>query len=439
MYSFYTILFACLLFALRLIALFHRNVGLIFRMRRNVFEKSQALRIQFPNHKLMIFHGASVGELMQLLPVAQAWSKEKPRQEKILFLFTFFSPSALPFTAKWEEEGLYHFLPLPLDCPKTIKRWLSILKPTLFLTASYEIWPNLFRSLRQARVPSGIISALHRENSGQFTGWYSWFFREVLRELSFVDAVDSQHQRRFQDFINSTIPVFASGDSRCDYIAQQMKMQKTKNQSEDRLLLQEQFHSWYRKIKTKRRILILASTYASCEQVIFPQLPELLVKFPQLNVIVVPHKIDRPRIDEVRQSLNQLQISFCSLHQPESGFTRVFIVDALGILLHLYRYAHLVFVGGSFHYRIHNVYEPAAHGAALAFGPKNKNSPEAQRLIQAGGAREVGSGEEFFQWVHDLMRDSQMVRSLGQKNQLEFRKNLGASEKMVRNIKSLQI
>jgi 3-deoxy-D-manno-octulosonic-acid transferase len=60
------------------------------------------------------------------------------------------------------------------------------------------------------------------------------------------------------------------------------------------------------------------------------------------------------------------------------------VVDRVGMLAELYAIASLVFVGGSFRARVHNVLEPAAYGRPILTGPYIHNSREAQEM--ASGA-----------------------------------------------------
>ena len=62
------------------------------------------------------------------------------------------------------------------------------------------------------------------------------------------------------------------------------------------------------------------------------------------------------------------------------------MVDSIGKLFGLYRYADIAMVGGGFSAGVHNVLEAAVWGAPVIVGPNHKRSAEVTALIEAGGA-----------------------------------------------------
>ena len=47
----------------------------------------------------------------------------------------------------------------------------------------------------------------------------------------------------------------------------------------------------------------------------------------------------------------------------------IIIVDCVGILADLYKYASLAYIGGGFTRGVHSVLEPGVHGCAIFYGP----------------------------------------------------------------------
>ena len=71
------------------------------------------------------------------------------------------------------------------------------------------------------------------------------------------------------------------------------------------------------------------------------------------------------------------------------------MIDSIGILASLYRYAFLSFIGGGFGVGIHNILEPAAFGIPVIFGPNYNKFREARELIHKGGAISIKNEEDF--------------------------------------------
>ena len=61
-------------------------------------------------------------------------------------------------------------------------------------------------------------------------------------------------------------------------------------------------------------------------------------------------------------------------------------MDKVGLLAELYLVGKIVFVGGSFRARVHNVLEPAAYALPILTGPFIENSGEAMEMAAKGRA-----------------------------------------------------
>ena len=91
---------------------------------------------------------------------------------------------------------------------------------------------------------------------------------------------------------------------------------------------------------------------------------------------------------------------------------KVIIIDSIGILLTLYYYADVAYVGGSFKQGIHNVLEPAVYGIPVVFGPKNKNSQEAQKMISLGCGIEITNKSEAYRVFRELLSNDEKRKLL---------------------------
>ena len=107
----------------------------------------------------------------------------------------------------------------------------------------------------------------------------------------------------------------------------------------------------------------------------------------------------------------------------------IMIIDRIGLLNTLYRYAHLALVGGGFGKGIHNTLEPAAFGIPLCFGPNYEKFIEANDFVRLGIARVVKTSDDLLsvaqscldvdfvaahkkkigQWMHDHQGATQFI------------------------------
>src|SRR6201991_4427014 len=81
----------------------------------------------------------------------------------------------------------------------------------------------------------------------------------------------------------------------------------------------------------------------------------------------------------------------------------VLIIDNIGLLSRLYRYATITWIGGGFgDDGVHNVLEAAVYGKPVVFGPVYDKYPEAEELVNVGGGISVETALEFEKALNEL-------------------------------------
>jgi 3-deoxy-D-manno-octulosonic-acid transferase len=88
-------------------------------------------------------------------------------------------------------------------------------------------------------------------------------------------------------------------------------------------------------------------------------------------------------------------IRFSQANETNFREARILVIDSIGILASLYRYAFVSFIGGGFGAGIHNILEPAAFGVPVIFGPNYRRFREARELIREGGAFSITDEGDF--------------------------------------------
>ncbi len=88
-----------------------------------------------------------------------------------------------------------------------------------------------------------------------------------------------------------------------------------------------------------------------------------------------------------------------------------------------------------FKQNIHNVLEAAVYGIPVVFGPKYDNSQEAKELLELGGAIEIRNKREAYRCFRSLFIDDNMSKEMGSIAFNYVQKNLGATEKILQEIK----
>lgn len=106
---------------------------------------------------------------------------------------------------------------------------------------------------------------------------------------------------------------------------------------------------------------------------------------------------------------------------------QVLLIDQIGLLSRLYRFADFVYIGGGFGQGIHNILEPLAYCKPVAFGPKFHKFKEAEIAIEFAYGFEINEAGELVA-IATKMTDSELKRHK-QSIQEYLDQNRDASEK----------
>jgi 3-deoxy-D-manno-octulosonic-acid transferase len=109
----------------------------------------------------------------------------------------------------------------------------------------------------------------------------------------------------------------------------------------------------------------------------------------------------------------------------------VIIIDSIGILLTLYSYADVAYIGGSFKQNVHNVLEAAVYGIPVVYGPRHLNSQEAVNLAARGGGFVVGDTEEMYRTLRTLLEKEEARKRAGDIAGNFVKENNGATGKFL--------
>ncbi len=355
-------------------------------------------------------HAASVGEMDQALAIA----REIRRRSKSTIVLSVFSMSV----KKLGHPDVDYMFRAPVDFPWAWGQWIRRLKPAVFVTMTWDVFPNLMRALASENVPAYLACAALASNSSRLKLPSRYLLRSVYSKLTGIGAVDEANAGRFRALTPFPERVRVTGDSRYDAIFHRIETAKLDPDAE-------------KKLSFSGKTWILASTYAACDDQILPHLPALLEQSRDLRVLIFPHFVEEPRIVEIEQKLAKVSLQSARFSSSNAGSCRIMIVDRLGILALAYRLADFCYVGGGFHHRIHNTGEPAALGLPIVTGPKIETSPIALLLEEVGALFRAADGDSLFQRVHEWNVSPGEAAKAGSLGQDAIRREQGASRKFV--------
>jgi 3-deoxy-D-manno-octulosonic-acid transferase len=365
--------------------------------------------------KMIWFHSASMGEFEQAKPII-----EKIRADKdVNIIITFFSPSGYTNSLKYPYADVVAYF--PYDTPMMTARFLNLVRPNLVIFMRYDIWPNMIWQLQKKNIPSFIVDATMREKSLRKLPLANSFHKSVYSAVTGILTVSENDENNFRDFNITGTKIESVGDTRFDRVYQKSLAAKEKK------IFKDGFFSG-------RKVIVLGSSWESDQEVMFPALIKLMRVDPELIAIIVPHEPTIIHLEEIENGFSgrydTIRFSYLNNYNGE----RVIIIDSIGILLTLYNYAHLAYVGGSFKQGIHNVLEPAVYGIPVMYGPKHENSQEAVYLAKIGGGIVVRNKKEAYKAIRKIFSDETVRLRTGAICSGFVRQNVGATDKILEKI-----
>ena len=331
--------------------------------RRNWEKQLLASNISFAHSQTVWMHCASLGEFEQGRPLLEALRKEYPGTKVIL---TFFSPSGYEIRKNFKGADVVCYL--PFDSAANARRFLDLIQPHLAIFVKYEFWHFYLEELKKRTIATILVSGIFRKEQPFFHGWGS-FHRNMLRNFShlFVQDEASCLLLRQAGFAEAAT---VAGDTRFDRV---------------RALA----HEWQPLEQVARFcgngfILVAGSTWPEDERLLASHLND---HFNNQKLIIAPHEIKPERIAQLKELFpNSLLFSELSDANDAAG-KNCLIIDNIGYLSRLYKYAAVCYVGGGFNKSgHHNILEAAVYGKPVVTGPNFRKFKESVDLKALGGS-----------------------------------------------------
>ncbi len=354
------------------------------------------------NQPIAWFHCASVGEFEQGRPVMEAFKSKYPQY---LIVLTYFSPSG--YQARPKDELADYIDYMPFDSSKNATQFLDILQPVKIFFVKYEFWPFFLDQIQQRTTSFYLISGIFRPDQFLFK------YKSALRLLKafdhfFLQDEDSAHLLAAHGFDNYTV----TGDCRVDRV-----LNNKTSPFEDKAIAT---------FCSTHPVIVAGSTWPKDQA----QLIQLIKKHSTWRLLLVPHELSSMQLNQLKEQL--IGTSFGCYTDSKMNWvdTSIMVLDTMGMLSKVYRYATITYVGGGFGKGIHNILEAAVYGKPVIFGPKYHKFKEAKDLIQLKAA---------FSYVKETQLDEILEQLMDKKEQMRIQKalfkyfesNQGAAKKIL--------
>lgn len=357
-------------------------------------------------------HAASLGEFGIARPII-GQLKEICDCNIVL---TFFSPTGYEALSKKYPAGVDAVLYLPFDTSGNVRRFLDILRPDCAVFMVSEYWHGYLHELHRRGIPTYLVSSVIRESS-PFFKWYGPLYRESISYFKDIFVLNDKSQELLKSIGIDNVTV--NGDPLFDNVAL-----VASTPWEDKIV--ENFTNGH-------KVFIAGSLHDDED---LNMVAMLANKHRDTRFIIVPHEIGDTIIGHLRESLDG-KMKLYSQCAPDTDFsdTQTLVIDFVGALAYIYRYATWAYVGGGFTKLLHSIIEPAVYGLPVAFGPNVKRKVAANQMIDLGIGQVTATPEELDQWFEDLKESPDKLSRIAEKAACYVNKNAGATCRVVNKIR----
>lgn len=368
-------------FIIHVVSPFNGKAKLWLKGREGVFEKMQE-EID-PAHPLIWIHCSSLGEFEQGRPLIE---KIGVNYSSYKILLTFFSPSG--YEVRKNYDGADYIFYLPMDSRENAFKFIEAAKPRLVLFIKYEFWYYYLREVKKRNIPLLLISGIFRKTQPFFSK-YGSFHRHLLSYFTHF-FVQNKESFSLLQTIGFSHNVTISGDTRFDRVIE----------------IAEQFQpiSAIEEFCQGSDVIVAGSTWTHDDK----SISQYANTNNSVRFVIAPHDISKKRLSECLK-LYKNSVLFSTLNTlPLSGKINTIIIDNIGMLSRLYKYAAISYVGGGFGAEgVHNILEAAVYGKPVVFGPVYKKYIEAIELISNGGGISVDNALALASTFNELLKKDQ--------------------------------
>lgn len=319
-----------------------------------------------PDGTLLWFHGASVGELVTLLPLLSRLRSQLPTAR---ILVTSGTVTSAQMAAKRLPDGCFHQY-VPADMPGWVDRFLDHWRPDAAFWVESELWPGLVCRAKALGIPMVLVNATLSARSAKRWGLIPRFAKMVIGAFDLVLARTEAVAERYQTLGAKTVTVL--GDLK-------LAGEKLPVDEADRLALGGALD--------ERLVFLAASTHEGEEAAALSAHQGAVAKGLRLLTVIVPRHPARADAVATLIASRGLSCARRSVGAAPGPKTEVYLADTLGELGLFFSLADVTFIGGSIALKGgHNPLEAAPFETAILMGPDRKNNLGPVEALEDAGA-----------------------------------------------------
>ncbi|WP_457623135.1 3-deoxy-D-manno-octulosonic acid transferase [Persephonella sp.] len=318
------------------------------------------------------FHCASVGELKTAEPLINYF------KDKFNILITVSSPRGKDFAL--ENFSYATVRTLPFDLPFLIRKFLKLYNPKILIITEGEFYYNLI-CISSKKIPVVSINTRISPSSYRIYKKFSFLFSKILSCFSKMIVRSEKDFKYLKKFIIEDKLVLC-GD---------LKFLSSSN-------VRDVF------LNTKNKKIILAgSTHDPEEKVLITVFKSLRLRYPDVRLVIAPRHLER--IPEIKKLIKEEGLSYSLRSETEVIEKDVYIVDTMGELSGMYKYADVVFVGGTIsNVGGHNIIEPILNKKPVIIGNNYEKIKDLYNFFEKYNmVYSVNNGRELEKIIEDML------------------------------------
>ena len=364
----------------------------------------------------IVIHAASVGEVIAATPLVQKLQQNYPH---LPITFTTVTPTGSDRVKAAFGDSVFNCY-LPYDIPCAINRFIDFVHPKLCIVIETELWPNLIQQFYRRGIPFVVANARLSARSARRYGKIKPRLQNMFSQIDLIAPQDKISSNRYLDLGYRKDKLKVTGNIKYDLSITDELREKI-----DAL----------RALWVKNRpIWIAASTHEGEEQIILQAHRQLLEKYPNLLLLLVPRHPERFNVVADLLKKEKFQFIRRSTNELPNENTQVILGDSMGELMLMYGVSDIAFVGGSLvKHGGHNPLEPLAFKMPVIAGKHTFNFPEIFRmLVEVQGVLEVNSTADALERaVEALLNSKEASERLGNAGYEVLMENRGALQRLL--------
>ena len=398
----YTFAIRCYAFFIHVAAFFGNKKAQLWRDgRKNIWKKLQS---PDPDYKWIWIHVSSLGEFEQGLPIMEALKKEYPQYKMLL---TFFSPSGYEVKKDFPLADMVAYM--PIDTVANAKHLVKNFSIKAVFFVKYEFWFNHIKVLKDRHIPLYYISTVLRPNQYFFKFWGKWFRNHFYKVKYFFTQNNETADLLYKMGIEN---VTVAGDTRFDRVYE--------------IAQQAQRFPDIEEYIGNRKCIIAGSSWPSDEKILYNFIENMPSDY---CFIMVPHDISESHIKQIESHLHDYQLY---TNFDPSKKTSTLVINKIGILSKIYRYARFAYIGAGFYDGIHNIQEAIVFDVPVVFGPKYHEFEEAVDLVRLKGAFAIYNQNELEEVFYRFINDENYYEKASKICHDYVTRKVGATEKTMK-------